>query len=63
MERQRNRPPKEQENSSEAEHNEVEASNLSDTEFKVMVIGMLNIMKKDIETIKEGPLRYKECNI
>ena len=30
----------------------MEASNLLDIEFKVMIIGMLNSIKKYIETIK-----------
>ena len=47
MGRQRNLPQmKEPENSPEKELNEMEASNLSDIEFKVMVIKMLNSMKK-----------------
>ena len=34
----------------------MEVSNLSDTEFKVMVIRMLNSVKKDLETImKDQP--------
>ena len=45
---------KEQENSPEEELNEMEASNLSDIEFKVMIKKMLNSMKKDIETIKKS---------
>ena len=46
MGRQRNRPQmKEQENSSE-ELDEMEASNLSDREFRVMIIIILNSMKK-----------------
>ena len=50
---QRNRPKrKEQEKSPEKELNEMEASILSDAEFKVMVIRILNSMKKDLETIK-----------
>ena len=53
MGRQRNRPQiKEQENSPEEELDEMEASNLSDREFRVMIIRILNSMKKDIETIK-----------
>ena len=44
---------KEQENSPEEELDEMEASNLSDREIKVMVIRILNNMKKDIETIKK----------
>ena len=42
---------KEQDNSLE-KIDEMEASNLSDKKFRVMVIRILNSMKKDIETIK-----------
>ena len=53
MGRQRNRPQmKIQENSPEEEANEMEASNLSDIEFRLMIIRILNSMKKGIETIK-----------
>ena len=47
---------KEQQKSPERELNKMESSNLSDIEFKVMVIRILNSMKKDIlvETIKMG---------
>ena len=41
------------------ELNETEAGNLSDTEFKGMVIGMLNSMKKDTETIKKDQSEMK----
>ena len=34
------------------ELDEMEANNLSDREFKVMIIKILNSMKKDAETIK-----------
>ena len=37
---------KEQENFPEEELNEMEASNISDIELKVMIIKMLNSMKK-----------------
>ena len=37
----------------------MEASNLSDTEFKVMLIWMLNIKKKDIETMKNNQAERK----
>ena len=43
---------KEQENSLEEELDEMKASNLSDREFRVMIIRILNSMKKDMETIK-----------
>ena len=42
---QRNRPQMQQENSPE-ELDEIEASNLSDRVFRVIIIRMLNIMKK-----------------
>ena len=51
---------KEQENSPE-ELNEMEASNLSDIEFKVMIISILNSMKKDIETIKKDQSEIKNA--
>ena len=48
MVRQRNRPQvKEQENSPEA-LDEMEASNLSERVFRVMIIRILNSVKKDI---------------
>ena len=50
---------KEEEKSPEKELNEVEASNLSDIEFKVMVIRMLNSMRKDIETIEKNQSEIK----
>ena len=43
---------KEQEKSPEKEINEKEATNFSDTEFRVMVIRILYSMKKNIEIIK-----------
>lgn len=46
------------------ELNEIEANILFDIEFKVMLIGMLNSMEKDIETIiKKIPIRNEECSI
>ena len=44
---------KEQENSPEEKLNEMEASNLSDREFRIMIIRILHSMKKDMETIKK----------
>ena len=52
---------KEQENTPE-ELNEMEASNLSDREFRVMIIRILNSMKKDKNHKKEHA-RIKECSI
>ena len=61
MGRQRNRPQmKEQENSPE-ELDEMEASNLSNIRFRVMIIRILNGMKKDIETIKKGQSEIKKA--
>ena len=42
---------KEQENSPELE--EIETSSLSNTEFRVMIIRILNSMKRGIETLKK----------
>ena len=54
MRRQRNRTQmKEQENSSEEELDEMKERNLTDMEFRVMIMRTLNNMKKDIETIKK----------
>ena len=39
---------KKQENSPENKLNEMETNNLSDIEFKIMFISILNSMKKDI---------------
>ena len=52
---------KKQEKSAGKEQKEMEASNLTDTEFKVMIIRMLNSMKKDIETIKKGQSEIKKA--
>ena len=54
MGRQRNTPQmKEKENSPEGKLDEMGASNLSDREFRVMIIKIFNSMKKDIEIIKK----------
>ena len=37
----------------------MEASNLSDREFRIMVVRILNSMKKDIETIKKDQSEIK----
>ena len=61
MGRQRNRPQmKEQENSLE-EPDEMETSNVTDREFRVMIIRILNSMKKDAETIKKDQLEIKNA--
>ena len=62
MGRQRNSPQiKEQENSQEEELNEMETSNLSDKELRVMIIRILNSMKKDIKTIKKDKSGIKNA--
>ena len=62
MVRQRNRRQvKEQENSPEEELDEMEASNLSDEEFRVMIIRVLNSMKKDMEIIKKDQSETKNA--
>ena len=49
---------KEQENSPE-KLDEMEASNLSDRKFRVMILGILKSMEKDIETIKKDQLEIE----
>ena len=64
MARQRNRPQvKEQDGSLEEELDEMEASNLSDRKFRIMIIRVLNNMKKRHRKHRKGPVRNKECNI
>ena len=45
----------------EEELNEMEPSNLLDTEFKVMITRMFNSMRKDIETIKRDQSKIKNA--
>ena len=62
MGRKRNRPQmKEQDSSPKEELDEMGASNLSNREFRVMIIRILNSMKKDIETIKKDQLQIKDA--
>ena len=64
MGRQRNKPQmKEQENSPGEQMHEMEARNLSDGEFRVMIIRILNSMKKRRRNHKKGSVRNKGCNI
>ena len=51
---------KEQENPTEEELDEMEASNLSDREFRVMTISTLNSMIKNHRNHKEEPVKNKE---
>ena len=61
MGRQRNRPQmKEQENFLE-ELDEMEVSNSSDGQFRVMIIRVLKNMQKDIETIKKDQSEIKNA--
>ena len=41
----------------EKELNEMEISNLSDAEFKTLVIGMLKGFSEDLNSIKKDPVR------
>ena len=65
MGRQRNKfQMKEQENSLEEELiDERESSNLSDRKFRVMIMRILNNMKKDIETIKKSEIENETPEI
>ena len=53
MGRQKNRLQIKEQDYSPEEELEMEASNLSDREFRVMIMRILNSMKKDIRTIKK----------
>ena len=53
-------PKRKNENSPE-ELDEMEASNLSDKEFRVMIIRILNRMKKYIDTIKNDQSEIKNA--
>ena len=53
MGRQRNIPKMKEQEKSPEELDEMEASNLLNREFRVMIVRVLNSMKKDIEAIKK----------
>ena len=53
---------KEKENFPEEEQNEMEAGNLTDIKFTVMIIRMLNSIKRH-SNHKIGIVRNKQCNI
>ena len=59
MGRQRNRYHVKEQDKYPEKLYEMEASNLSDREFRVMIIRILNTMKKDIETIKKDQSKIK----
>ena len=48
---------KEEIKTSEKELNKMEISNLSDAEFKTLLIGMLKELSEDLKSIKKDPLR------
>ena len=52
---------KEAENSSVEKLQEMDSSNLSDKEFRIMTIRILNSMKKDIEAIKKDQSEIKNA--
>ena len=61
MRRQRNvAQMKEQIKTSEKELNKMEISNLSDAEFKTLVIRMLKELSEDLNSIKKDPVRNEE---
>ena len=62
MGRQRNRPlMTEQENSSEKQLDEMEISNLSHREFRVIIIRILNSIQEDIETTEKDRSEMKQA--
>ena len=61
MRTQRNRPQMKEPENSPKELDEMEASNLSDSKFRVMIIRILNSMKKETETIKKGQSEIKNA--
>ena len=61
MERQRKRPQMKEQVNSPEELDKMEASNLLDRDFRVMIIRIFNSMKKDIETIKKDQSEIKHA--
>ena len=59
MGRQRIRPQMKKQEYCPEELDEMEASNLSDREFRVIIIRILSNMKKDMETIKKDQSEIK----
>ena len=54
---------KEYENSPEKELDEMEASKLSDRKFRVMIIRILNSMKKIHRNLEKAPVKNKGYDI
>ena len=52
---------KEQIKTPEKELNKMEISNLSDAEFKTVVIRMFKELSEDLNSIKKDPGRYEGC--
>ena len=62
MRKQRNMAQmKEQIKTPKKELNTVEISNLSDAEFKTLIIRMLKELSEDLNSIKKNPIRNKRC--
>ena len=61
MGRQRNRPQMKEQVNFQEELDEIDANNSSAREFRVMIIRMLNSMKKD-RNHKKGPVRMQYLN-
>ena len=61
MGREGNRPQMKEWENSQEELDEMEGINLSDREFRVMIIKILNSMKTDIETIKKDQSEMKDA--
>ena len=57
----RNRPQMKERQNSPEELDEMEASNLSDREFRVIIIRILNNVKKDTETVKKDQSEIKNA--
>ena len=56
-------PMKEQVRSLEKELNELKISNLSDGQFKILVIKMLRELSEDLKSIKKDPVRNEGYTI
>ena len=61
MGRQRNRPQMKEQLNFPEEPDEMEASNLSARDFRIVILKILNSMKKDIETIKKDQSEIKNA--
>ena len=63
MGRQRSRPQMKEQENSPVELDEMEANNLSDRKFTVMIIRISIAWKKHTNNLKKGTVRNKEFNI